>query len=60
VPIQTEKLNSGELQYLMQSIGATENSESFPFRLNGEGWFTGALYQRKDWDRILSKFHGEV
>jgi hypothetical protein len=44
----------------MQSTGATEKPESSPFRLNGEGWFTGALYQRKDWDRILSKFHGGV
>jgi len=44
----------------MQSIRATEKPESSPFRLKGEGWFTGALYQRKDWDRILSKFNGGV
>jgi hypothetical protein len=45
----------------MESIGATEKPESFPFRLNGEGWFTGALYKRNDWNRILlSKFNEGV
>jgi hypothetical protein len=45
----------------MQSIGATEKPESSPLHAEWcEGWFTGALYQRKDWDRILSKFNGGV